>query len=186
VNAPPAPPQPAALPPLPAVDLEALIQQACGVRVRSSGAPGQPETIIVSAQRRAPLEDALRGGGQPQAQLEAINMDACFKSMGNDYVLVSPPSNREGAAIVIGGDASSLGRWLGGTEAVNGRVRLAPEADCAALLDQVRALSSNAAVWVEQEKGPSRCERDMDGSVHLDPNKIDGYGGVMVLKIQRS
>jgi hypothetical protein len=119
-------------------------------------------------------------------QLESINIDACFTAMGSDYVLVSPPGNRDGVSTVIGGDASGLSRWLGGTEAVNGRVRLAPEADCAALLDQVRAMSNTAAVWVEQDRGPSRCERDIDGSVHLDPNKVDGYGGVIVLKVQRS
>ena len=127
--------------------------------------------------------NALRSGGAPQAQLESIAGDSCFTPLGNDYVMVAPSN---GNPFVLGGDSSALSRWLSGPEAVNGRLRLPPESDCAALLDQVRSLGSTAAVWVEQDHGPSRCERDTDGSAHLDPNKVDGYGGVIVLKLQRS
>ncbi|NPU13070.1 hypothetical protein HL666_20070 [Bradyrhizobium sp. 83002] len=172
--------------PTPSVDLDVLTQQACGVRLRTSGAPGERDTIIVSAQRRGALEEALRGGLQSQVQLETLDMDACFKAMGSDYVLVSPPGSGDGVSIVIGGEPSGLSRWLAGADAVNGRVRLAPEADCAALLDQIRPMSNTAAVWVEQERGLSRCERDVEGTVHLDPNKVDGYGGTIVLKVRRS
>jgi hypothetical protein len=185
--APPTPvASPSAAPPTRPVDLEALLRDACGLRLRpTSGAPGERETIVVSAQRRTPIEQALPNAA-PTAQLEALNVDACFSLMGNDYVLVAPPDKREGVFSVIGGDASALSRWLSGPEATSGRLRLAPDSDCAALLNQIRGLSSTAAVWVEQDHGPSRCERDMDGSAHLDPNKVDGYGGVIVLKLQRS
>lgn len=183
----PPPYTPPPVPPVPPVDLEALVRQACGLRLRpTSGAPGERETIVVSTQRRTPIEQAIQSGAAPSAQLEAMNLDACFSLLGNEYVLVAPPDKKDGIFQVIGGDASAFSRWLSGSEAVDGRLRLAPESDCAALLDQIRNLSNTAAVWVEQDHGPSRCERDSNGSARLDPNKVDGYGGVIVLKLQRS
>jgi hypothetical protein len=41
------------------------------------------------------------------------------------------------------------------------------------------------AAWVEVDQGPSRCERDISGGVRTDANKFDGYGGVIVLKVER-
>jgi hypothetical protein len=182
---PPLQTQPQPPPTTPAVDIEALVRQACGVRLRPTGAPGERETIVVSAQRRPQIESALGSGGASPVQIESIAADVCFSPLGTDYVLVAPSANRDRISVVGGGDAD-LSRWLRAPEAVSGRLRLPPDSECGALLDQVRSLSNTAAVWVEQDHGPSRCERDIDGSPHLDPNKVDGYGGVIVLKLQRS
>lgn len=169
-------------------DIDALVRTACGLWFRdTSGAPGAKGLIIVSAQRRSSIEEALRIGGAPATDVEAINVDACFSLMGADYVVVTPPDKRDLVVSVVGGDESSLSRWLSKSAVNNSRVRLAPSSECPALLEHISSRGGSAsAVWVELDAGPSRCERDSDGSAHVDPNKVGGYGGVIVLKVQRS
>jgi hypothetical protein len=168
-------------------DIDALLRAACGLRLQpDSGAPGAKDLIIVSAQRRASIEEALRANGAPAVDIEAPNVEACFSPLGGDYVVVVPPDKRDLIVSVVGGDGSALSEWLVRSAAGGTRVRLAPSAECRSLLEQVTSRAGPAsAVWVEQDKEPSRCERDSDGSANVDPNKIEGYGGVIVLKVQR-
>jgi hypothetical protein len=63
-------------------------------------------------------------------------------------------------------------------------VKLAPGLECAAVLAALPREAPGAA-WVEDGQGPSRCERNASGGVRVDPNKVNGYGGVIVLKIDR-
>jgi hypothetical protein len=173
----------------PPVDLSAAVRAACGLRLEpESGAPGAKDLIIVSVQRRTSIEAAARASGAPAPDIEAVNVDACFSAMGagTDYVLAAPADRRDQTVAVIGGDGSPLGEWLTRSALEGERVRLAPSSECTMLLGQIAArLGPASAVWVEQDNSTSRCERDSDGSATVNPNKIDGYSGVVVLKARR-
>ena len=170
-----------------AVNLDAAIRAACAFRVPAdSGAPGAKDLIVVSAQRRAAIDASLSAGGAAAVDIEAVNVDACFSALGTDHVLVAPPGRRDAVVSVIGGDGTPLSQWLTQYAGEGKRARLAPSTDCTLLLDQIGARSgSGSAVWVDLDMAVSRCERDSDGSATVNPNKMDGYSGVIVLKVRK-
>jgi hypothetical protein len=170
-----------------AASLDTAIRTACGLRIQAdSGAPGAKDLIVVSVQRRAAIDASLRASGATAVDIEALNVDACFSVMGTDHILVAPPGRRDAVVSVIGGDGTPLSQWLMQSATASKRARLAPSADCTLLLDQIGARAgAGSAVWVEQDMGASRCERDSDGSATVNPNKFDGYSGVIVLKVQK-
>jgi hypothetical protein len=170
-----------------ALNLDAAIRAACAFRVPAdSGAPGARDLIVVSAQRRAAIDASLSAGGAAAVDIEALNVDACFSALGTDHVLVAPPGRRDAVVSVIGGDGTPLSQWLMQYAAEGKRARLAPSTDCTLLLDQIAARAgSGSAVWVELDMGASRCERDSDGSATVNRTKMDGYSGVIVLKVQK-
>jgi hypothetical protein len=148
------------------------------------GASGAKDLIIVAAAKRQPIDEVLRSPQAPAAEVEGINADACFSELGTDYVLVAPTDRPDKFTVI--GDDGALSAWLRSAAQSAGadRVRLAPKSECAELLDKIG--NRGRSVWVEDERGLSLCERDATGTPQVDPNKINGYSGVIVLKVGRS
>lgn len=169
-------------PAVPIVDIEARIREACGVKLSpTSGMPNAKDVIIVAADKRQPIDEALRSPGVSAADVAALNIGACFSRLGTtDYVLVAP-SDRPDNYPVVGGDGSALSRWLESNASREGTARLPPKEACDTLLSDIG--NQARAVWVEDEHGPSLCERDAGGGARVDPNKINGYSGAIVLQV---
>jgi hypothetical protein len=161
-----------------------MVKSACGVVLKPGPASqdGRP-VIVVSANKRGPIDSAL--GTPPAANVEAVDVNGCFARMGtSEYLVVTPPGKPD-EYLVTGGDRKSdLSKWLTSSAAQGGRVKLAPGSECADVLANLPRGAPGAA-WVEDGQGPSRCERDASGDVRVDPNKVNDYGGVIVLKIDR-
>jgi hypothetical protein len=175
-----APPPPSGLGP----DVEAMVERACGVVLKPDPTtPDARPVIVISADKRGPIDAAL--GTPPAADVEAVSVNGCFAKMGGSgYVVVTPPGDPE-QYLVTGGDRKSdLSKWLTAPPAPGTRVRLAPRAECAEVLANLPSGAPEAA-WVEDGRGPSRCERSAAGGVRVDPNKVQDYGGTIVLKVDR-
>lgn len=184
IATPTVPPGPA-LPPAPArlsPDVEAMVASACGVVLKPDpAAPGARAVIVIAADKRGPIDSAL--GTPPAADIAAVSVNGCFAKMG-DYIVMTPPGNPS-QYLVTGGDRKSdLSKWLSAPPAQGTRVRLAPGTECANVLANLPSGAPEAA-WVEDGQGPSRCERSASGGVRVDPNKVQDYGGAIVLKVDR-
>jgi hypothetical protein len=168
---------------VPGPELKAAVDRACGVLLPAdSGAPDPRAMIIVAASKRSAIDSVL--GTPPAADVEAVNVNGCFAQMGkSEYVVVTPPG-KPNAFEVSGGDGrSDLSKWLAKSAAEGPRLKLAPGSECADILAKIGGRAR--AAWVEDRQGPSLCEWDPYGGARVDPNKFDGYGGAIVLKIDR-
>jgi len=165
-------------------ELRERVRQACGLVLPPASRSGTKDLIIVAAAKRQSIDDVLRSPQAPAADVEGIDVDACFSELGPDYVVVSPSDKPDKFTVI--GNEGALSSWLRSAAASAGvnRVRLAPKSDCAELLNKIG--NRGRAVWVEDERGLSLCELDASGTPQIDPNKVNGYSGVIVLKVGRS
>lgn len=169
-------------------DVQQRVREACGVVFPApADISGAKDLILVSSQRRTSVEQELQLPGAKPMDLEVVDADVCFDILTPGYALAVPPGTPGQITSVIPRLDSPLGRWLRAVAPRGTRVRLAPGAECNVVLDAVRERGAPSnAVWVEDDEGLSRCERDAAGNARVDPGKIDGYSGVIVLRIKRT
>lgn len=183
----PPPVQQAAPPPVQPADIQRRVREACALMLpATSGAPGAKDIILVSSQRRAPIDQELLLPGAKPMDVEVVDADVCFEGLGADYALVSPKGRQGQVTATIPDGDTPLGRWLSRVAPRGTRVRLAPGSECSNLLDALRERpSAPSAAWVEDDEGLSRCERGPTGDAVVDSTKIDGYSGVIIVRIKR-
>lgn len=170
----------------PPADVAGHAREVCGlVLPAGSGAPGTKDTILVASKQRGVIDQELRLPDAKPADVETIDADVCFAPLSGGYVLVSPPGRAGQVTAIIPDEDSQLGRWLVSAVSSANRVRLAPSSECNALLDALSARGDTSdAAWVEEGNGLSRCERSATGDVHVDSTKINGYSGVIIVKVK--
>ena len=161
----------------PPANLRQRVDEACGVTVPA--ASGANDITLISSQWRARIDQELRLPGAERVDIESIDADVCFDELSPDYVQVSLSGMRRQA--VTADDSTQLGRWLVNAAPHGVRIRLPSGSECGTLLD----LLQDRAIWVENGDNLSRCERDAFGGTHIDPTKIEGYSGVIVVKVTR-
>jgi len=161
----------------PPANLRQRVDEACGVTVPA--ASGANDITLISSQRRARIDQELRLPGAERVDIESIDADVCFDEISPDYVQVSLSGMRQQA--VTADDSTQLGRWLVSAAPHGVRIRLPSGSECGTLLD----LLQDRAIWVENGDNLSRCERDAFGGTRIDPTKIEGYSGVIVVKVTR-
>jgi hypothetical protein len=161
----------------PPANLRQRVNEACGVTVPA--ASGANDITLISSQRRARIDQELRLPGAERVDIESIDADVCFDELSPDYVQVSLSGRRQQA--VTADDSTPLGRWLIDAAPHGVRIRLAPGSECGILLD----LLQDRAVWVEDGGNLSLCEHDAFEGTRINPTKIEGYSGVIVVKVKR-
>jgi hypothetical protein len=166
--------------PPPPRDIGPLVRDACGV-ILPPQSPNGKSVVVVAAAKRETIDHATQLPHTPSAEVESIHADACFQGLGDAYVVLSPSDRPDMFSIV--GNGSPLGRWVVDAAGASGRVRLPPKSECEDLLNRIG--DRGRAVWVEDEGGVSLCELDRNGKPSADRGKINGYSGVIVLKVTR-